>query len=142
MYQNQQGAPNRVIETASATTSPDNVNSGTRPYLIVVIGLIALMLLSTALGGCMSATLKSAYYLIEDDVASIDWEDSFVDDYEYDYHDYHDYQYDYDLDEYDLDNFDFDEYEINDMDFDLDLDDPDGLDEVYRFLEERDGTHA
>lgn len=58
----------RVIETASATTSPDNANSGPRAYLITAFGLLAAMFLALSMGSCVAATLKSAYYLVEDDV--------------------------------------------------------------------------
>ncbi|MGN0076683.1 MAG: hypothetical protein ACI38Z_06910 [Parafannyhessea sp.] len=39
-----------VIETASATTSPDNANSGAKPVVIAAVGVIVLLLLSSAIG--------------------------------------------------------------------------------------------
>jgi hypothetical protein len=40
----------QVIETASATTSPDNSNSGAKPVVIAAVGVIVLLLLSSAIG--------------------------------------------------------------------------------------------
>lgn len=65
----------QVIETASATTSPDNANSGSRPYLIAVAALVGLILTFMMLGGCVSMTMKSLYYLVEDDILSGDYVD-------------------------------------------------------------------
>ncbi len=42
------------IETASATTNPDNANSGSKPLLIAGAGFLVLLLLSLALGSCVS----------------------------------------------------------------------------------------
>ena len=44
----------RVIETASATTSPDNVNSGSRAYYIALASVIALIVFSSMMGGCVA----------------------------------------------------------------------------------------
>jgi hypothetical protein len=65
----------QVVETASATTSPDNVNSGSRPYLIAAASLIALVLAFMMMGGCAAMTMKSLYYLVEDDILSGDYID-------------------------------------------------------------------
>lgn len=81
----------QVIETASATTSPDNVNSGSRAYLVVAAALLLAMALSTAIGGCMSSTFKSLYYFAQDDIAATDWE--YVLDEGYDFDDYLDEHY-------------------------------------------------
>ena len=50
----------RVIETASATTSPDNANSGAKPVLIAVVGVIVLLLLSSAIGSAVTGFLGYA----------------------------------------------------------------------------------
>ncbi len=86
-----QGGPAHVIETASATTSPDNTNSGSRAYLIVGIALLVAMALSTAVGGCVASTFKSLYFLAQDDIAATDW-DSVLDE-GYDLDDYFEEHY-------------------------------------------------
>ena len=50
----------RIIETASATTSPDNSNSGPFAYIITAITIGALLLLSAAMGGLCSAIISAA----------------------------------------------------------------------------------
>lgn len=54
-----------VIETASATTSPDNSNSGSAAYLIAAGGLAVAMLiawsLATAIMGFAAAALSDYY---------------------------------------------------------------------------------
>lgn len=86
--QNEYGQPTppQVIETASATTSPDNVNSGSRAYAIAGIALLVAMALSTFIGGCVSTTFKSLYYLVQDDIETTDWE--YILDEDYDLDDY------------------------------------------------------
>jgi len=44
----------QVIETASATTSPDNANSGAKPVVIAAVGVIVLLLLSSAIGSLVT----------------------------------------------------------------------------------------
>ncbi len=92
MMYNDQTTPSNVIETASATTSPDNVNSGNRAYIIVAASLVGLMLLSTVMGGCVSMAVKSLYYLVEDDIIATNW-DEYLEDYNLD-----EYGTEYDLD--------------------------------------------
>lgn len=53
--QRQDGATGpRYVETASATTNPDNANSGVKPLVIAGVGFLALFLLSLALSSCVS----------------------------------------------------------------------------------------
>ena len=48
------------METASATTSPDNANSGSFAYVITIITIGALLLLSSASAGLCSVVLSAA----------------------------------------------------------------------------------
>ncbi len=96
MYENTQNQPPRVIETASATTSPDNANSGNSAYLISAVALVVVMFFATSIGGCMSSAFKSFYYLAEDDIVENYWET---------YNDQQEYFYDYDV----MEPRDFDE---------------------------------
>lgn len=70
-----------VIESASATTSPDNARSGPVAYVVtaLVVGLLALFTLS--LSSCVSAVGQIA----------TTWGYARPDDYGYDYYDYYDY---------------------------------------------------
>ena len=49
-----------VIETASATTSSDNANSGAKPVVIAAVGVVALLLLASALGGFVAGITRFA----------------------------------------------------------------------------------
>lgn len=49
-----------VIETASATTSPDNANSGAKPVVIAAVGVVVLLLLANALGGFVAGVTRFA----------------------------------------------------------------------------------
>lgn len=49
-----------VIETASATTSSDNANSGAKPVVIAAVGVVALLLLASALGGFVAGVTRFA----------------------------------------------------------------------------------
>ncbi len=68
-----------VIESASATTSPDNARSGPLAYVVtaLIVGLLALFTLSFS--SCMSAVGQIA----------TSWECVHPDDYGYDYYDYY-----------------------------------------------------
>ena len=92
-YESAQGAAPRPIETASATTSPDNVNSGPRAYYIALAALAALMIFSSMMGGCVATAFKSVYYLVEDDVLATNWDEVLYEDGN-DYHEYDIYEYD------------------------------------------------
>lgn len=48
------------IETASATTSPDNANSGNAAYLITVVALAVLLALSVGLSGCLGTLVGAS----------------------------------------------------------------------------------
>lgn len=49
-----------VIETASATTSLDNANSGAKPVVIAAVGVVVLLLLANALGGFVAGVTRFA----------------------------------------------------------------------------------
>lgn len=49
-----------VIETASATTSSDNANSGAKPVVITAVGVVVLLLLASALGGFVAGVTRFA----------------------------------------------------------------------------------
>lgn len=49
-----------VIETASATTSSDNANSGAKPVVIAAVGVVVLLLLANALGGFVAGVTRFA----------------------------------------------------------------------------------
>ena len=87
-YEPAQGTAPRPIETASATTSPDNANSGPHAF-------IALILFSSMMGGCVAATFKSVYYLVEDDILATNWDEVLFDENgeEYNIYDYEDMDY-------------------------------------------------
>ena len=96
-YEPAQGTAPRPIETASATTSPDNANSGPHAYYIALGALIALILFSSMMGGCVAATFKSVYYLVEDDILATNWDEVLFDENgeEYNIYDYEDIDYMY-----------------------------------------------
>lgn len=48
-----------IIESASATTSPDNVNSGYISYVITIMALVGILLLSMGLWSCTSSLVES-----------------------------------------------------------------------------------
>jgi hypothetical protein len=43
------------IESASATTNPDNVNSGVKAYVITAVAIVLLLALSVTMSSCMAA---------------------------------------------------------------------------------------
>lgn len=60
----------RCVETASATTSPDNADSGNAAYLIVAVALVVLVALGIALAGALAAVVGSqmlSEYDVSDD---------------------------------------------------------------------------
>lgn len=54
-------APSRPIETASATTSPDNANSGSKPIVIAAAGLLAAMIVFSSIAGGIAQLVSLAY---------------------------------------------------------------------------------
>ncbi|WP_314783260.1 hypothetical protein [Olsenella uli] len=76
----QAGTP--IIETASATTSADNANSGSKPYVIAAVGLAALLALSLSVGSCVSDMITAVAYGINNGL---------YDDYDYGRRRYDDY---------------------------------------------------
>jgi len=57
--------PGQTIETASATTSPDNTASGNGAYVLVAAVLLALLLLSSSVASC-TGRLAEEYLLYSD----------------------------------------------------------------------------
>lgn len=57
MHTNENDDRNRVVETASATTSPDNASSGPTAYVITAITLGLLVIISLASAGCVSVAM-------------------------------------------------------------------------------------
>ena len=81
----------RPIETASATTSPGNADSGPYAYLICAITLGALMLVGTL---CWRAVASLAYQAIESGAISLEYDEgrgghgTYLDDFYLDYYGY------------------------------------------------------
>lgn len=124
MYQPQdsRSAP-RPIETASATTSPDNANSGPAAYVIAGVTLAFTMLVGFSVSSCASYVVEEA--LLASEGAWAGAPDPYLDGprdpygLEFDDYGYDGYGYDYD---YDFDGFGLDGYGLDD--------------ELMRFLEE------
>ncbi len=90
-------APSRpIIETASATTSPDNARSGHMAYVIALIAILLLGLFGSGMSGCLMLTrnmLESEYsstpnlkpyeQLLQDELDERDYDsfDDYLDDY-------------------------------------------------------------
>lgn len=68
-----------VVESASATTSPDNERSGAGAYLIFALGVGLLVLLVTGLTSCASSLTRVASVALEED-ASVYYHDEWGDD--------------------------------------------------------------
>lgn len=75
-----------VIESASATTSPDNANSGNGAYVVFAVVAVLLLVLVSGLSSCASALSDVAwrnaeahswggngYYYLDDDYYYDDW---------------------------------------------------------------------
>lgn len=80
-----QGFEETVVESASATTSADNVNSGVTAYVIFGVVVALLLFASGAVGGFIEAAIfgygdYNPYYYEEDDVLGDDWINDFTDD--------------------------------------------------------------
>ncbi|WP_077598060.1 hypothetical protein [Olsenella urininfantis] len=58
-------APEPVIESASATTSPDNMNSGNSAYVITAVGLGLVLLLCMGVAGCVSNLVTDGVGILE-----------------------------------------------------------------------------
>lgn len=78
----------RIIETASATTSPDNSNSGSFAYVLTAVTLGVVLVLSLIGAGCASVVLSS---MAKEETSSSsnengfsspfdDWDDQYTDD--------------------------------------------------------------
>lgn len=93
----------RVIETASGTTSSSNSDSGSFAYVIAAVAIALMLLVGTGLSGCMSLVST----LVEDELGSGDYYTDTTDSYDNDYN----YDYDYDFD----DNFFNEDFTFEDM---------------------------
>lgn len=51
----------RYIESASATTNPDNANSGAKAYVIAAIAIAVLLGISIGIGSCAALVGRAAY---------------------------------------------------------------------------------
>ncbi len=51
----------RYIESASATTNPDNANSGAKAYVIAAIAIVVLIGISIGIGSCAALVGRAAY---------------------------------------------------------------------------------
>ena len=83
-----------VIETASATTSPENAKSGSLPYVITGITLAFLTVFSLVMGGCMSFLFNEVALDMENDATEYPVS---VDDYEDFWDEYDEFMNDYDI---------------------------------------------
>lgn len=73
-YGNRPDAP-APIETASATTSPDNANSGSKPVFIALAGLALLIVMAIACGNVISVVLGTMFEGSHDTVMWYDHDD-------------------------------------------------------------------
>ncbi len=96
----------RYIESASATTNPDNANSGAKAYVIAAIAIVVLIGISIGIGSCAALVGRAAYASrgslgsgLTSRPKSIDLDD-------------------YDLDDLDLDDLDLDDLDLDDYDYD------------------------
>ena len=97
----------RYIESASATTNPDNANSGAKAYVIAAIAIVVLIGISIGIGSCAALVGSRAVYASRGSLGSgltsrpksIDLDD-------------------YDLDDLDLDDLDLDDLDLDDYDYD------------------------
>jgi len=93
----------RYIESASATTNPDNANSGAKAYVIAAIAIVVLIGISIGIGSCAALVGRAAYASrgslgsgLTSRPKSIDLDDLDLDDLDLDDLDLDDYDYDYD----------------------------------------------
>ncbi len=96
----------RYIESASATTNPDNANSGAKAYVIAAIAIVVLIGISIGIGSCAALVGRAVYASrgslgsgLTSRPKSIDLDD-------------------YDLDDLDLDDLDLDDLDLDDYDYD------------------------
>lgn len=103
----------RYIESASATTNPDNANSGAKAYVIAAIAIVVLIGISIGIGSCAALVGRAA--ISSSGRGSIDTgltsRPKSLDDYDLDLDDY-----DFDLDDLDID---LDDYDLDDL-YDVD----------------------
>lgn len=85
------------IETASATTDPDNANSGWKPIAIAIAGVVALAIVFSALGDIfMDYAMDEIYWSVYNDNSYGYGQSDPEYDYEYDYE--YDPEYDLEVD--------------------------------------------
>ncbi len=87
----------RYIESASATTNPDNANSGAKAYVIAAIAIVVLIGISIGIGSCAALVGRAAYASRGSlgsgltsrpksvDLDDLDLDDLDLDDYDYDH---------------------------------------------------------
>ena len=83
--------PERVIETASATTSPDNAKSGSFAFIIAAVAIAVSLLFGGAIAGCLSLASE----LIIETYSSVPTPNN-IEGYEQYYDNYLDDTYDFD----------------------------------------------
>ena len=72
---NQNKSP-KIIETASATTSPDNKNSGPFAYIITAVALAFLLVLALAGAGCFPRTSTKPVFRDASLLLQVAWSES------------------------------------------------------------------
>ena len=91
----------RYIESASATTNPDNANSGAKAYVIAAIAIVVLIGISIGIGSCAALVGKAAYASRGSLGSGLTSRPKSID-----------------LDDYDLDDLDLDDLDLDDYDYD------------------------
>ena len=98
----------RYIESASATTNPDNANSGAKAYVIAAIAIVVLIGISIGIGSCAALVGRAVYASRGSLGSGLTSRPKSID-----------------LDDYDLDDLDLDDLDLDDLDLDdlYDVDD-------------------
>ena len=91
----------RYIESASATTNPDNANSGAKAYVIAAIAIVVLIGISIGIGSCAALVGRAAYASRGSLGSGLTSRPKSID-----------------LDDYDLDDLDLDDLDLDDYDYD------------------------
>ena len=91
----------RYIESASATTNPDNANSGAKAYVIAAIAIVVLIGISIGIGSCAALVGRAVYASRGSLGSGLTSRPKSID-----------------LDDYDLDDLDLDDLDLDDYDYD------------------------
>ena len=91
----------RYIESASATTNPDNANSGAKAYVIAAIAIVVLIGISIGIGSCAALVGRAVYASRGSLGSGLTSRPKSID-----------------LDDYDLDDLDLDDLDLDDLDLD------------------------